>query len=69
MQLMVNGEDRTIQEPISIAALLAAHNLDARRVVVEHNREIVPRDRYAETLLQSGDEIDSPDDGGRIGHA
>lgn len=58
MQLKVNGEDRTLEKPLSIAEFLALHQLVAKMLVVEHNGTIVPRDKYAEVLLQSGDEIE-----------
>lgn len=58
MQLKVNGEDRTLEKPLSIAEFLALHQLVAKMLVVEHNGVIVPRDKYAETRLHSGDEIE-----------
>ena len=32
--------------------------LDMRKVAVERNEEIVPRSRYAETWLASGDQLE-----------
>jgi len=58
MQLLVNGENRILEKQVSIAEFLTAHDLNPKMVVVEHNRIIVPRDRYAEVLLQDGDEIE-----------
>ena len=58
MHLNVNGEDWTLEKPVTIAEFLALHKLDAKRLVVEHNGAIVARDRYADLLLQSGDEIE-----------
>ena len=58
MELLVNGEQRALKEPISISDFLALHNLNAKTIVVEHNRIIVPRDRYGETILRAGDEIE-----------
>jgi sulfur carrier protein len=58
MQLQVNGECLTLEKPVTIAEFLVAHNLNAKMVVVEHNRVIVPRERYDEALLQPGDELE-----------
>ena len=58
MELIVNGERRTLPEPVRISEFLAMHGLNPKMVVVEHNRAIVPRDRYEDVLLQSGDELE-----------
>lgn len=58
MEVTINGESRTVSEPMSIAELLEAHQLNARMVVVEHNRVIVPRDAYGDIHLQAGDELE-----------
>ena len=44
--------------PLSVAALLVAIGLDTRKVAVERNEEIVPRSRYADTWLASGDSLE-----------
>ena len=60
--LTLNGESRVFQGPadgpLSVAALLVMLDLDARKVAVERNEEIVPRSRYAETWLASGDSLE-----------
>lgn len=60
--LTLNGESRTFQGPadgpLSVAALLIALELDNRKVAVERNEEIVPRSRYADTWLASGDRLE-----------
>lgn len=43
---------------MSIAGFLAAHKLNAKMVMVEHNRVIVARDKYEQTILQHDDEIE-----------
>jgi thiazole synthase/sulfur carrier protein len=43
---------------LSIAALLVILGLDMKKVAVERNEEIVPRSRYAETWLSSGDALE-----------
>jgi sulfur carrier protein len=56
--LTVNGEPREINAPMTVAALLEKHRLRPAMVVVELNREILPRDRYGDTLLQEGDTLE-----------
>jgi thiamine biosynthesis protein ThiS len=58
VELIVNGENRSLDGRKTIAQYLADLNLEPKRVVVEHNRIIVPRDCYAEIVLQPGDELE-----------
>lgn len=58
MQLTVNGEMRSFQDVAHVAALVAALGLDARKVAVERNLEIVPKSAYAATALSDGDRIE-----------
>jgi sulfur carrier protein len=54
----VNGEPFEVAGPLSISALLAHLEIDYRRVAVEHNLDIIKRDRYDSTIIQAGDEIE-----------
>jgi thiazole synthase/sulfur carrier protein len=56
--LTLNGDSRAFDGPMSVADLLQRLGLDKRKVAVEHNEEIVPRSRYAETWLTSGDALE-----------
>lgn len=56
--LVVNGESRRARAGSTLADLLADLGLDARAVVVEHNRRIVRRDALAGTPLAEGDAIE-----------
>ncbi len=58
IELVVNGEPESLDAPVSVAEFLEAHGLQERMVVVEHNRQIVPRDQYGEIILESGDEME-----------
>ncbi len=58
IHLSLNGEPRLFQAPLSVAGLLAALELDLRKVAVERNQEIVPRSIYADTALMSGDSLE-----------
>jgi thiamine biosynthesis protein ThiS len=54
----LNGESRALDGPVSIAGLLATLGLEARKVAVERNEEIVPRSQYTATWLASGDALE-----------
>lgn len=56
--LSLNGESKTHEAPLSVAALLELLGLDTRKVAVERNEEIVPRSDYDQTLLQDGDQLE-----------
>jgi len=58
MNLTLNGEARRFQALPDIAALVAHLGLDARKVAVERNLEIVPRSAYGSTALADGDRIE-----------
>ena len=58
MELMINGEPRRFDAPISAAQLLQHLDLDARKVALERNQEIVPRSAFHTTTLGNGDRIE-----------
>ena len=58
MTLTVNGDPRPLPAAGTLAALIAELQLGGKRVAVERNGEIVPRSRYADTLLAAGDRIE-----------
>lgn len=58
MRLTVNGEPRELEAPVTVAGLLAALGLPARKIAVERNFEIVPRSAYDRTHLADGDRLE-----------
>ena len=58
MQIHLNGESRTVEAALTLAALLAQAGLAGRRVAVEVNSTIVPRGRHAEHRLNDGDRVE-----------
>ncbi|MCC7017607.1 MAG: sulfur carrier protein ThiS [Rhodospirillales bacterium] len=58
MQLIVNGESRSFDQPLTVEQLLARMGMDGRKVAVERNREVVPKSRYGATALGPGDRIE-----------
>jgi sulfur carrier protein len=61
MKLHINGEERDFGDspaPFTLAALVETLGMKADRVAVELNRDIVPRDRWNETHLREGDQLE-----------
>ena len=58
MLLIVNGEEREAPSELNITEFLETLDLLPGMVVVERNREIVPRDQYEEVVLQEGDRLE-----------
>ncbi len=56
--LVVNGKDRRIARGATVRKLLDDLELLPGMVVVEHNREILPRERYDEVELEDGDRLE-----------
>jgi sulfur carrier protein len=57
IKLTVNGLATDV-DAATVAELVATLGLAGKRIAVERNGEIVPRSRYAETPLASGDRLE-----------
>jgi len=58
MEIVLNGEPRSLATPLTILELLRGEGLAERRVAVEVNGEIVPRSRHGEHALAAGDRVE-----------
>ena len=59
MKLQINGEEREFSiSPLTLAALVETLGMKLDRVAVELNRDIVPRNLWAETTLNEGDRLE-----------
>lgn len=58
MQLMINGDARTMTRAETVEQLLAELGLDPRGVVVELNRVIIRRPLLASTPVVEGDQVE-----------
>lgn len=56
--IQINGEKKEIPEGLTLVALLGLLKLPNDRVAVEHNLEIVPRNRWSETAIRGGDRLE-----------
>ena len=51
--MQVNGEQVTLETPVSVADYLEAHGFRAERVAIELNGEIIPRATRADASLEA----------------
>jgi thiamine biosynthesis protein ThiS len=58
MKLVINGEDRSFDSPLTLAGLVHLLGMKTDRVAIELNRDIVPRDRWDQTQLADGDRLE-----------
>ena len=58
MRIQVNGQDHDLPGPTTLAGLVERLGLDARKIAIERNLEIVPRSTYGDTALMEGDKLE-----------
>jgi len=58
IQVSINGEVRSVPEDTSLDSLVRLLGLAEDRVAVEHNREVVRRNRWPEVRLGEGDRVE-----------
>ncbi len=57
MKLTINGESRVLVAG-TLSGLVEQFGMKPDRVAIELNREIVPRDRWPQTALKDGDQLE-----------
>lgn len=58
LKISLNGVEQHVEQPMSVAALLAENGYADRKVAVEINREIVPKSLHAERVIRDGDTVE-----------
>ncbi|VCU71663.1 sulfur carrier protein ThiS [Pigmentiphaga humi] len=58
MNIVLNGETRTLEAPSSVADLIQTLGYAGKRVAIERNGEIVPRSAHQDTRIDDGDRIE-----------
>ncbi|MEL7009531.1 MAG: sulfur carrier protein ThiS [Cyanobacteria bacterium J06588_4] len=56
--IQVNGESRTCTPQIALPELLVELGLNPRLIAIEYNGEILHRQYWTETPIQSGDRLE-----------
>ncbi len=58
MRIIVNGQPESADAELTIASLIATHNLEALRVAVEVNEQLVRRRDFEHTQLHADDRVE-----------
>ncbi len=58
MDILLNGDHRTIASSASVADLLSELKIENRYCAVERNGSVVPREQHAACQLQPGDQVE-----------
>jgi sulfur carrier protein len=58
MKIILNGEERQLEAPLTLTRLLEELGLAGHRVAIEVNREIVPRSQHGEHLLKDNARVE-----------
>jgi sulfur carrier protein len=58
MRITLNGDPFELDQPLSVADLLARLAIDPRRVAVEHNLKILKRQAFPEVVVREGDQVE-----------
>ena len=58
MEIVINGEVRTVSDAHTIAHLIDELKLLGKRFAVEINKEIIPRSQYGSRRFAPGDKIE-----------
>lgn len=58
MKIRINGEEREIPNGLNVMAMLAHLGMANDRVAIERNLDILPRDLWANTVVQPADSFE-----------
>ena len=58
MTILLNGDPYEVAGPLTVSALLAHLEIDARRVAVEHNLVVLKRAAFDTAEVQEGDAVE-----------
>jgi sulfur carrier protein len=58
MEIVLNGQAKTLAGPLSIAALVAELGFTGKRIAVERNGEIVPKSTYEQVMIAAADRLE-----------
>ncbi|MGW8248122.1 MAG: sulfur carrier protein ThiS [Acidiferrobacterales bacterium] len=58
MKITLNGQDRSLDRPMTVSELLLELGATGKRVAVEVNQEIVPRSEHSQYQLKNDDRVE-----------
>jgi len=56
--ITLNGDSHDLDGPLTVSELLAALDIDPRRVAVEHNLVVLKRAAFDRTTINAGDRVE-----------
>tara|TARA_B100000686_G_scaffold201299_1_gene208210 strand:- start:3064 stop:3270 length:207 start_codon:yes stop_codon:yes gene_type:complete len=58
MEIILNGEKFTLETGSNIVNLIDKLDLNADKLAIERNLEIVPKSKFAMTIIEEGDKLE-----------
>lgn len=58
IKIILNGEEKILQDKITVAELISDLGLDVKKIAIEKDLEIVVPERFAQVLLDEGSRIE-----------
>lgn len=56
--IIVNGQNQEISLPIGLVTYLQKNNYPLDKIAIELNGQIIPKAKYAQTILNSNDKLE-----------
>lgn len=58
IKIILNGEEKTLSQKMTIADLIAEYGLDMKKIAIEKDLEIVSPESFTEIILDEGSRIE-----------
>ena len=58
INIIINGEPRSFEQPLAFPQLIDELGLAGKRIAIERNGEIVPRSQFATSSVADGDQLE-----------
>ncbi|MAT14517.1 MAG: thiamine biosynthesis protein ThiS [Planctomyces sp.] len=58
MQITINGDERQIDDGLTLAQLVSQLKMNPKFIAVERNREVVPRAEHVTCTLEENDQLE-----------
>lgn len=58
VKIILNGEEKFLEQKMSVAQLIAILELDTKKIAVEKDLEIVNPNQFSEVILDEGSRIE-----------
>ena len=58
ISLVINGRDRRLEAPVTVAEYLDSLGLDSQHVAVARNGDVLAREQFGHVVLAEGDRLE-----------